>query len=589
MPRFIKTVVFSFFLLFMSFVAMANPTNDVIFKKASDSYDKTIKLYEKYTGKEKDGKNEKANQNDKITAEEYPELKKLITETNELFDQFIRVSSDADMKKAANYYSLVLKKMDIACLNDLGKYREAYGMIDDLEGELSVVKGYYYPVRYKNDGKNYIIEFKQRSSLEKQLLVEFTESSSFMGKYTDAAKYAQKAYGFYNYGDYNLWWTAHIWFYSESKLYNDGEEIVEASEKIIYAMSGLKRSDIKMIKDSNWANYTHAYYKLNSLLAQKPKLSRNGEVWAKAGENFEKLDEEKWAMEYYKKALKEGYGDKIFLLKMMEKGKSKKDKELVKTAVEIYDSKNLYSSWTCYDYREVADYFEYIDNKQKADELNKKYKECIKAQNKEQRRRDRGGKFFVSFAPLALLSQNIQASVQIGGNRRLHEFGIKQTNSQRDYGWDVANVKDRPKDFRWSGNSFYYTYKRFTKSGADRTVFYSGFQFRYTQRNYDEIIGSAKSNAGLSYYTVAFKPKETRYDFTLQFGTISTSRFMHIEYYMGAGLGYSVFDGGAKEWNNENYEIRSNNEIFANRKETRFGLTLRMGLMIGLNFVNKGY
>lgn len=588
MSQFIKSAIFAFSLFFIALAATANPTNDEVFKKASNSYDKTIKLYEKYTGKEKKAENEKANQNDKISLEEYPPLKKLIDETGELFDQFFKISNDNDKKKAARYYSLVLKEIDMACLNDLGRFYESYAMINNLNAELEIIKGYYYPIKYGNDGKNYILEFNRRTSIEKQLLVEFTEASTSLGKSADAAKYAQKTYAFYSYGDYNLWWAAHIWYYSANKMYNNDEEMVDVSEKLIYAMSGLKRSDIKMIKDSNWVNYTQAYYKLNSLLTQKPQLSRNGEVWAKAGENLEKLDEEKWVIEYYNKALKAGYGDKTFLLKMMEKGKSKKDKDLVKTAVELFDSKNLYSTWDCYDYNKIADYFEYVNNTQKADELRKKNKECVKAQNKEQRRRARGGKFYVSFAPLALLSQNVQGSIQIGGNRRLHEFGLKQTNSQRDYGWDISNVKDRPKDFRWSGNSFYYTYKRFGRSGGDKG-FYTGFQFRYTQRNYDEIIGSARNTASLAYTNVVFKPKETRYDFTLQMGSISSSRFFHLEYYMGMGLGYSVFDGGAKEWNNENYEIRTNNEIFAKRKETRFGLTLRMGLMIGLNFINKGY
>lgn len=587
MPRFIKPTVATLALFFMAFAVTAKPTNDAIFGKAVDGYDKVIKLYEKFLGKEKESKNEKAELDDRITPEQYVLLKRQIEEANELFEQFLRVGTDDAQKKAARLYSLTLKKIDIACLNDLFKYSEVYPMIKNLDAELNIVKGYYYPIKYKLRGKNYIINFSSLNSLDKQLMVQFTEASAFTAKYSDAFKYSKKAYSFYSYGDYNLWWTTQIWYYSANKLNNSDADIVMAAEKVIYAMSGLKRKEIKMIKDSNWVNYTTAYYKLNTLLTKKPELSRNGEVWAKAGESFEKLDEDKWALEYYNKALKAGYGDKIFLLKMMEKGKDKKNTDLVKSAVEIFESKNLYSTWDCLDYSKLADYYEYIGNTSKADELRKKNKDCVKTQNKEARRRARGGKFYVSFAPLALLSQNLQGSVQIGGNRRLHEFGIKQTNSQRDYGWDIAGIKDRPKEFRWSGNSFYYTYKRFSRNISDRG-FYTGFQFRYTQRVYDDVTARVKNNTTSATTSLLFQPKETRYDFTLQMGTIVTSRLFHLEYYMGVGAGYSTFDGGRNEWNNENYTI-TNQEILNGRKESRVGLTLRMGLMIGLNFINKGY
>ena len=69
---------------------------------------------------------------------------------------------------------------------------------------------------------------------------------------------------------------------------------------------------------------------------------------------------------------------------------------------------------------------------------------------------------------------------------------------------------------------------------------------------------------------------------------IQSILLFHLEYYMGVGAGYSTFDGGRNEWNNENYTI-TNQEILNGRKESRVGLTLRMGLMIGLNFINKGY
>lgn len=387
----------------------------------------------------------------------------------------------------------------------------------------------------------------------------------------------------YSYGDYNQWWCAHLWYFYSNKLSYTGYEMVEPAEKIIYSMSGLKRSDIKKIKDSNWVNYTHAYHKLNSLLATNPTLSRNGEVWAKAGENFEKLDEEKWALEYYNKALKDGYGDRSFLLKMMEKGKSKKDKTLIKTAATIFDTKSLYGYGVCYDYKTIADYFEAADELTKAKELTEKYNTCQKEQTKQQRRAERGARFFVSFAPLPLLSGNLQGSVQIGGKKRMHEFGVRQVNTQKDRGLDMWGVSNKnPENMIWSGMAYYYTYKRMSTRDL-----YFGFQFRYTDKVYETQNGTvtnANNNSYVGYYQ--FNPTEKRYDFTLNFGYMMVGKYLHLDLYYGFGVGFSKFDGGRTEWNNGAYKI-IDNTFLSERKETRIGFTPRMGLKLGLNLINK--
>lgn len=572
--------------LFLCTQSFANTNNDAIFSKALKAYDEVIKINKKIFGKDKGSKGEKADDGTKITQEQYKKFKISLDNTIELFDQYVRVSSNSSNIKVARYYILNLKKIDFSATNDLGQFRSNYNKISSLNSELNTVKSFYFPLKYKNNGKSYIIRYKNRKTLERQILTQFTEASAFAGKKADAAKWAKKSYSFYNYGDYNLWWTAHMWFHNYRGLYKNDAEMVEASEKLIYAMSGLKRSDTKAILDSNFANYTHAYKKLNSLLKSKPELSRKGEVWAKTAISLEKLNKNTWAIEYYNKALAEGYGDKAFLLKMMSKGKKENNKKLVRTAAKIFDSKSLYTvSYSCTDYKTIAEYFDYVDESYKASELKEKYKKCDKALTKQRRKRARGGRFYVSFAPLAPLSGNLQGSIQIGGRKRLHEFGIKQTNSQRDYGFD-AYESNNPDDFKWSGTSYYYGYKKFFSRSSDGD-FYFSFQFRYTDREYETQTGVRVRNKGSNSSSIAvFNPTETRYDFTLQPGYIYSSRFFHLEYYAGFGLGYSIFDGGGTEWNNDNIEI-TNHNILANRGETRIGATFRLGLVIGFNFINK--
>ncbi|MGV3597920.1 MAG: hypothetical protein ACO1PI_08635 [Bacteroidota bacterium] len=573
------TKIFSvlfFALLAINTFAITN--NEEILKKALEEYDNVLSQYKKIKGE-----GEKADDNKKITREQYKEIKTQIDKTIDLFDQYIRIGTSDASKKAARHYILVLKKYDFTFKNDLREFRDNYNKISSLESEMATLNGYYYPIQYSSGTKNYIINTDKRTSLEKGLLVEFLEVCTNLSKDADAVKHAKKGYAMQSYGDYNLWWCAHLWYFHSNKLNYTGYEMVEPSEGVIYAMSGLKRSDIKKIKDSGWINYTQAYYKLNSLLASNPSLSRNGEVWAKAGENFEKLDEEKWALEYYDKALKDGYGDRSFLLKMMEKGKSKKDKTLIKTAATIYDTKNLYSYGYCYDYKTIADYFDAADETTKAKELTDKYNTCQKEQTKQQRLAERGARFFVSFAPLPLLSGNIQGSVQIGGKRKLHEFGIRQVNEQRDRGLDMWGISNKnPENMIWSGMSYYYTYKKMSARDL-----YFGFQFRYTNKVY-ETLNATVTNANNNSYVgnFPFSPTEKRYDFTLNFGYMVVGKYLHLDMYYGFGLGFSTFDGGRNEWNNGAYRI-TNNTFLSERKETRIGFTPRMGLKIGLNLINK--
>jgi hypothetical protein len=583
MNFFIKTAcAVMAFLCFAPAAFAGTTTGEDIFKEASKYYDDVLKQYGKIKGD-----NEKADEGKKITREQYNELKITIDKAIDLFDQYNRVGSDDASKKAGRYYTLVLKYYVFVFKNDLGEFKDNFNNIGELDGLLSTVNGYYFPIKYGVGGKNYIIEYSHRASVEKNLLVEFVEASTNAGKSIETIKYARRAYNFYQYGDYNLWWCAHLWYYHANKQYYSGNDMLEPAEKVIYAMSGMKRSDIKKIKDSSWVNYTHAYHKINSLLSITPALSRGGEVWAKAGEAFEKLDEDKWALEYYNKALKDGYGDRAFLIKMMDKGRDKKDKDLVKTAADIFDGKNLYYTYGCSDYNMMADYFEYAGDAAKTSDLREKYKTCIKAQNKEQRRRERGAKVFLSFAPLPLLSHNLQGSLQIGGNRRLHEFGLRQVKSQKDKGLDMGESKT-PKEMIWNGMAYYYTYKKFVRGSSDKAKTYFGFQFRYTDKKYDAQtrvqVYNANTNAFIGNYT--FNPTEKRYDFTLQFGTIIAGKYFHSEFYMGTGIGYSVFNGGSLYWGNGDYKIQ-NHTFLQNREETRIGLTLHMGYIIGLNLVNK--
>jgi hypothetical protein len=557
-------------------------TGEDIFKEASKYYDETIKKYEKIKGD-----NEKADEGKKITREQYTEIKTTIDKAIDLFDQYQRVGTDEASKKAGRYYTLILKYYIFVFKNDLGEYRDNFNTITTLDNELTVINGYYFPIKYSSGGKNYIIDYNKRALVVKNVLIEFVETCTNYGKGVETIKYARRAYATYTYGDYNLWWCAHLWYFHANKLNYSNEEMLEPAEKVIYAMSGMKRSDIKKTKDSNWVNYTHAYYKINTLLSNKPALSRKGEVWAKAGEAFEKLDEDKWALEYYNKALKDGYGDRTFLIKMMDKGKDKKDKDLVKTAATIFDEKNLYYTYSCDDYNMMAGYFDFAGDATKASQLKEKYKTCIKEQTKQQRRAARGGKFYLSFAPLPLLSHNIQGSVQIGGNRRLHEFGARQVKSQRDGGLDMGiSSKKFPDKMVWNGMGFYYTYKKFSRSGSNRARYYSGFQLRYTDKKYDVTSGEVYNADSKAYLgKTMFYPTEKRYDFTFQFGSIISGKYFHSEFYFGAGAGYSVFNGGG-QWGNSAYEIKKNT-FLQDRKETRLGLTLHMGYIIGLNLVNK--
>jgi hypothetical protein len=573
------TKIFSvLFFALLAVNAFANTNNEEILKKALDEYDNVLNQHKKIKGE-----SDKADDIKKITREQYKEIKILIDKTIDLFDQYTRVGTNDASKKAARHYILVLKKYDFSYKNDLGEFRDNFNKISSLESEMAVLNGYYYPLRYSSGNKNYIIDADKKTTLEQGLLVEFAEASTNLSKGTETIKYTQKAYKMYSYGDYNLWWCAHLWYFYANKLGYTGNEMVEPSENVIYAMSGLKRSDIKKIKDSGWVNYTHSYSKLNSLLASNPSLSRNGEVWAKAGENFEKLDEEKWALEYYNKALKDGYGDRSFLLKMMEKGKSKKDKTLIKTAATIFDTKNLYSYGYCYDYKTIADYFDAADETTKAKELTDKYNTCQKEQTKQQRRAERGARFFVSFAPLPLLSGNIQGSVQIGGKKKMHEFGVRQVNGQKDRGLDMWGGSNKnPDNMIWSGMAYYYTYKKMSVRDL-----YFGFQFRYTDKVYEtQEANVTDANTNIPLGRFQFNPTEKRYDFTLNFGYMVVGKYLHLDLYYGFGVGFSKFDGGRTEWNNGGYEI-TNHTFLAERKEIRIGFTPRMGLKVGLNLINK--
>lgn len=133
---------------------------------------------------------------------------------------------------------------------------------------------------------------------------------------------------------------------------------------------------------------------------------------------------------------------------------------------------------------------------------------------------------------------------------------------------------------KWSGYRVHMAMKFSERGNSDG--FYWGPLFEYVNRTFDPMLTKIlkTSNNALVLQDQYFMSKDQSFTLYLNFGIHKANKGTFVDYFIGFGGYFGIFNPGAAYYNNPDYKF--SNPILENRQSTRIGGTVRCGITVGL-------
>lgn len=323
----------------------------------------------------------------------------------------------------------------------------------------------------------------------------------------------------------------------------------------------------------------------------------SNDFYVKAYPLYQQLGDADNANYFMEKLFKNGYDDFYFLWSMAEKKRNDNDFD---EAARIADKLAIKTSITdCAGLQRLAEFYMSINRNAEAKEMKSKADDCFKSEQKQAEKNEReanrrskrsyssysvnpGVYFGVDLFPLMSTvkgHRDFGVCMNIVGRQAAHEFYYEKINENKDQLFDVANAgKDTDGyDVRWSGYQAAYAIKGYLND--DRNVQYFGVNLRYRNKTFSPVTSYIMDiNNSILSPEKTYKPTEQQIELLLNWGYMTTRRGIACDMYFGFGPKYSIFSNNIENYNAD--DVYSH-VMLENRKETRWGLGLRIGLTIG--------
>ena len=108
-----------------------------------------------------------------------------------------------------------------------------------------------------------------------------------------------------------------------------------------------------------------------------------------------------------------------------------------------------------------------------------------------------------------------------------------------------------------------------------------GLLFGYAQKDFESLMSNVTHDADGVFSIETFTPKVTQYIAMINMGALVLAKGVGMDGYLGIGATYNQWEPG-NAINTDNYTIE--NPVLENRKDHYFGVIMRVGLTMGLNF-----
>jgi hypothetical protein len=374
-------------------------------------------------------------------------------------------------------------------------------------------------------------------------------------------------------------------------------ELLEYSNLLLEKFVGLPEEQKNKLKELKlWSGNQPAAVEAAYSLKSTEKIPTD--FYAKAYPLYQQLGDTENSRYFMEKLYKNGYDDYTFLWNVAENKRSLND---FTGAGQVADKLSIKTTITdCTNLQRLAEFYVSIDKTTEAKEFKTKADDCtkaaLKATEKSEREASRRSKrsyssynvnpgvyFGVDLFPLMSTvkgHRDFGVCMDIVGRRAAHEFYYEKINVNKDQLMDIANAGTETDgyDVRWSGYQAAYAFKGYLND--DRSVQYFGFNVRYRDKTFEPVSSFIMDeNNIVTQAEKNYNPTEKQIEMLLNWGVMTTRRGIACDMYFGFGPKYSIFSHNITDYKAE--DIYSH-VLLENRKETRWGLGMRIGLTIGL-------
>lgn len=568
-----KQPVFLFFFLFFS-AALAAQTN-------AEKLEQAVKIYNSLRDYE-DGLTPGS-----VKTSDIDHIKEETAKAKPLLDDVV-ASGSAEESKTARYFRANFQYELGFVLGMMGKNQEAYTTLSVIKADFEFFSDpKQFPLRYVFDGKNYSIAFDNFGPTLAEYYTGMGEICANLGKTQESLSWSRMGYSF----SYTTEWYKYI---AAAKIIEQKKKLDEYDQEMAdMAMSQLKlynRMDTsykRTIRENAYPSPESFYKTMNSVLNEKPELSKGGAYYAEAAPEFEKAGHNSKAADFYNRAVQAGYRSSTFSDQLIQFAKKTADDELGSKGCEMKES--FLTDSDCAGWSQLAADWERFGNSAKSKAAKAKASTCEK-KTQQKEKRVRSGRAFGIYAaiyPGPMLCRYSRYR-DYGGTfgivfseRFMMEFGYRKINSNLVFWEDISFKGENPPKDRlyWDGFKAHFAMKFHAKNASDG--FFVGPYFGYVSKIMQPFGSMVTNNAtGLSY-TRDFTATEKSYEAMVNLGMCMTTKHFYYEFFMGAGAAYYQFRTDASEFGNSDYTFSYS--LLQYRKADRIGPVLRMGLAIGIS------
>lgn len=538
-----------------------------------------VKLYNKVSAQVKELKGKEAK-----TPADRVLLDQNIEEALDILDE-ITVPDHEDMVKTKQYFrtNLIYKKGYLFGLyGDLGRMME---YIVPLKDYFDGAAPSLFPLRYKFDGKNYIIKYDDFKYTRGEYYTLLAEGANSQKSYEQLLTFCRAGLSVID-DPFNKLLVQDFLLKAKTKLGQYDEEMSEQAVGFITSYL-LQDQSSKQYLDSLKYNQVRGWNYLKEVYEKNSLLSNKGPIFAKVAPLLVQAGDQDLARLAYDRAVDEKYTDRSFLFGVMEAGEFSARSTKIKACNLLADMS--YNS--CGDLSRLAGYYRLLGFSEDAAKMDAKARKCNDQAAKKKRKSGGGGAhLYLGTYPLRYIAHKdyIDYGGVLGfsaGKFMLHaSYMLVQRNM---YAWNdmfFREVDDNSSEkYRWSGQqidlSFRFSSDRFREG---EVVTYYGPQFGYSTRKLMPITSSVTDPlSGVTIPDVKLEPLDTQYQLAFNMGTFVSSKAFAMDFNYSIGASYSQFSIDHPTYTLADYTY--GHSYLDAREEWHWGLVMRVGFTIGLS------
>lgn len=573
-----------------------------------------------------------------VTAEIKADYDKRSVISINLLDGVI-ANGTTEQKNTAAYFKVNMKYLHIFIMQIEGRNNESVKEVELIKTEFeSYADGSKFPLRYKFEGKNYIIEYKNFEATFAQYLTLMTELYTNLARREEQYAYAKRCY---NYSYTSKWYkyiaANKIVDYWNRKGGNDAEEVEFTLIQLRMYLKDLTEAERKGADDFKLGGPSVAENMLATVLNHKSSFPNKGKLY---GEAAQLLDAEQYVFDdaillFYEAAVEEN----LYLDEALEFCKIHMDEDDLVLDEEYYDYGDFIefnrlvglkildkmrakmSPTDCEKYADLSADYSYFgedalsaemrakkdiclndrkiaEEKRRAEaaiaEQKRLEQERIEAKRRKRREYRDNHPFntYIGFYPVPMMTSldkmDFGGHIDFRFRKVAYSFGFNLIQRKQDYtnySFNKEVIDDDKKQY-WDGYKARFALKFF--SDKHNKSQYTGLMLSYANKSYGTIQSDYTDNGVYVYNPdprTIFKPTARQGEAYLIFGMQALGKGLGTDYQMGIGVAVSQFDGGNERWHKDGVIV--NNTFIEKRQTLGIYPMFRLAWSIGVNLGHK--